>query len=117
VIGLCNQPEAKRVIRQSDIGEVTCSVFLKPEGENYVGQTPTAGCPTNVRGAVRITNTILLHQAGMDTQDRALMQLAIWYGVRKSDLISFVGLANSYSASGIANPYGRFEVGVKSDLL
>jgi hypothetical protein len=55
LIGLCNQPEAKRVVQQSDIGEAACSVFLKPEGENYIGETPAEGCATNVRGAVRIT--------------------------------------------------------------
>lgn len=70
LVGLCDRPEAKRVVRQSDLGEYTCSVFLKPEGENYLGETPSAGCPTNFRGAVRITNTITLHKTGMDTQDR-----------------------------------------------
>jgi hypothetical protein len=70
LIGLCNKPERQRIIRQSDLGQVTCSVFLKPVGENYVGETPAAGCPTNFRGAVRITNTITLHKTGMDTQDR-----------------------------------------------
>ena len=70
LIGLCDRAEAERVVKQSDLGEVTCSVFLRPVGENYVGQTPSQGCPTNVRGAVRITNTITLHPTGMDTQDR-----------------------------------------------
>lgn len=70
LIGLCDRPEAKRVVRQSDLGERACSVFLKPSGENYVGETPPEGCRTNVRGAVKITNTIVLHQAGMDTLDR-----------------------------------------------
>lgn len=69
-IGLCSQPDAKRVIQQSDLGESSCRVILQPEGENYLGETPPSGCPTNVRGAVKITNTILLHPAGMDTQDR-----------------------------------------------
>lgn len=69
-IGLCNQPEQKRVVKQSDLGESSCRVILQPEGENYLGETPPEGCPTNVRGAVKITNTILLHQTGMDTQDR-----------------------------------------------
>ena len=70
LIGLCDRPEAKRVVQQSQLGERACSVFLKPSGENYVGETPPEGCPTNVRGAVRITNTIVLHKAGMDTLDR-----------------------------------------------
>ncbi len=69
-IGFCNQPEQKRVVQKSDIGELSCRVMLQPEAENYKGETPSEGCPTNVRGAVRITNTILLHQTGMDTQDR-----------------------------------------------
>jgi hypothetical protein len=70
LIGLCNQPEAERVVRQGELGKPTCSVFLKPVGGNYVGETPAEGCPTNYRGAVKITNTITLHQSGMDTQDR-----------------------------------------------
>ena len=70
LIGLCDRPEAKRVISQSELGEYTCSVFLKPVADTYVGQTPAKGCPTNYRGAVRITNTITLHKTGMDTQDR-----------------------------------------------
>jgi hypothetical protein len=69
-IGLCNQPEQMRVVKKSDIGESSCRVILQPEGEDYQGETPHEGCPTNVRGAVKITNTILLHQTGMDTQDR-----------------------------------------------
>lgn len=70
LIGLCNQPEARRTVRQSEVGKPTCSVFLKPVGENYVGETPVEGCPTSYRGAVTITNTITLHKTGMDTQDR-----------------------------------------------
>ncbi len=70
LIGLCNRPEAKRVVRQSDLGEYTCSVFLKPFGDTYIGETPLEGCPTKYRGAERITNMILLHKTGMDTQDR-----------------------------------------------
>ncbi|GAB4210477.1 MAG: chromophore lyase CpcT/CpeT [Coleofasciculaceae cyanobacterium] len=70
LIGLCNKPEHLRVIRQSDLGQVTCSIFLKPVGNNYVGETPAEGCPSSYKGAVRITNTITLHETGMDTQDR-----------------------------------------------
>lgn len=68
--GFCNQPEQMRLVKKSDIGESSCRVILQPEAENYRGETPSEGCPTNVRGAVKITNTILLHQTGMDTQDR-----------------------------------------------
>jgi len=70
LIGFCNQPEQMRVVKKSDIGESSCRVILQPEAENYKGETPSEGCPTNVRGAVKITNTILLHKTGMDTQDR-----------------------------------------------
>lgn len=69
-IGLCNQPEQMRVVKKSDLDESLCRVILQPEGKNYKGETPPEGCPTNVRGAVKITNTILLHQTGMDTEDR-----------------------------------------------
>ncbi|MCU0534095.1 MAG: chromophore lyase CpcT/CpeT [Hydrococcus sp. Prado102] len=69
-IGLCNKPETQRVIQLSNLGEFVCSVFLKPTDKGYFGETPPQGCPANVRGAVKITNTILLHSEGMDTWDR-----------------------------------------------
>lgn len=70
-MGLCNQPEAKRVVSLSDMGEAKCSVFLKRDGENYVGETPAEGCPSDYKGAVKVTNRIILHKTGMDTLDRA----------------------------------------------
>lgn len=70
LIGLCNKPETERILNLTDIGESVCSVFLKPSQEGYTGETPPQGCPANVRGAVRITNTIILRSDGMDTWDR-----------------------------------------------
>ena len=64
----CNQAAPQLV--QEDLGESVCSVYLKPLIAVYVGNTPTGGCPANVRGAVKITNTIVLHADGMDTYDR-----------------------------------------------
>jgi len=69
-IGLCTKPEAERTVQRKDIGETNCSVFLQRKGENYIGETSAAGCPSNYKGATRITNRIVLHQAGMDTLDR-----------------------------------------------
>lgn len=71
LIGLCSKPEAKRVVKLNDIGAAKCSVFLKPDGENYIGETPKAGCPSDYKGAVKVTNRIVLHSTGMDTLDRA----------------------------------------------
>lgn len=68
--GLCGKPEAERIVKISDIGESKCSVFLQRQSKNYVGDTKTGGCPSDYKGAVRITNHIVLHQAGMDTLDR-----------------------------------------------
>ncbi|WP_199329359.1 chromophore lyase CpcT/CpeT [Coleofasciculus sp. FACHB-1120] len=70
-IGLCSQPEAKRVVRLSDVGSAKCSVFLKRDGDHYIGETPEAGCPSDYKGAVKVTNRIVLHSTGMDTLDRA----------------------------------------------
>lgn len=69
-IGLCNQPEAARAVKLSDLGKPVCNVFLKRSGDDYAGRTPIDGCPAHVRGAVRITNQIMLHPSGMDTWDR-----------------------------------------------
>ncbi|MBO1346093.1 MAG: chromophore lyase CpcT/CpeT [Hormoscilla sp. GUM202] len=70
LVGLCNRPEPQRVVSSSEIGNPICSVFLSPEGDRYIGQTQPGGCPTNYRGAVKITNRIILHSEGMDTTDR-----------------------------------------------
>lgn len=66
--GLCEQAEP--TAESSDLGSLVCIVSLRPSALGYVGTTPDEGCPVNLRGAVRLTNTIVLHQAGMDTWDR-----------------------------------------------
>jgi len=68
--GFCNQPAADRQVSVAELGQPVCSVFLRRSGENYIGNTPADGCPANVRGAVRITNHIVLYANGMDTWDR-----------------------------------------------
>lgn len=69
-VNFCEKSEAERVVQSDAIGKPICSVFLKRSGKDYVGRTPVDGCPANVRGAVRITNRIVLHSTGMDTWDR-----------------------------------------------
>ena len=68
LIGLCDKPQTERIT--SDVGTPVCRVTIKPVGADYIGETPPEGCPANVRGAVRITNRIILHSTGMDTLDR-----------------------------------------------
>lgn len=76
-VQLCEQSQP--VMKTTDLGEYVCSVFLEPVGDRssratssdrYIGETPPEGCPTNYRGAVKITNKIILHDQGMDTNDR-----------------------------------------------
>lgn len=69
-ISFCNRPQAQRTVQLADLGEGVCSVFLTPVEGGYRGITQAGGCPANVRGASYITNTILLHETGMDTWDR-----------------------------------------------
>jgi len=69
-VNVCDKPLGDRRLKSNDLGRPVCSVFLKPSGLDYVGNTPVDGCPANIRGAVRITNHIVLHQTGMDTWDR-----------------------------------------------
>jgi CpeT/CpcT family (DUF1001) len=69
-IGLCDRPQEQRLVRLGDLSDAECSVFLVPVNNIYIGNTQVGGCSTNIRGAVRITNTIFLHAAGMDTWDR-----------------------------------------------
>lgn len=69
-VGFCQKPEAERTIQLSLMKPRHCSVFLEPVENGYLGNTQPGGCPTNFRGAVKITNTIKLNAAGMDTLDR-----------------------------------------------
>lgn len=66
--GLCQQAEP--TIDANVLGQLVCVVGLRPSSLGYVGSTPDGGCPVNLRGAVRLTNTVVLHQDGMDTWDR-----------------------------------------------
>lgn len=70
LIGFCQKPENTRQLKLSDLTEADCSVFLKPIPDGYQGETPAQGCPANVRGAVKITNTVILNSSGMETWDR-----------------------------------------------
>lgn len=69
-IGLCDRPDTDRIVHTEELGETTCRVFLRPFTSGYIGKTPIGGCPATVRGAVTITNTVILHDDGMDTWDR-----------------------------------------------
>lgn len=70
LINFCNRSTRERTVKLSDLGKPVCNVYLTRSGENYIGITPTQGCPANFRGAVRITNTIVLSKTGMNTWDR-----------------------------------------------
>jgi hypothetical protein len=52
------------------VPEAVCVVNLRPSALGYVGSTPLEGCPIELQGATRLTNIIVLHDAGMDTWDR-----------------------------------------------
>jgi hypothetical protein len=72
--GFCNHNEIERNFTTNQLGEYVCQVILTPVISIYRGETPPEGCKANVRGAVRITNTIILHSQGMDTWDRGFDQ-------------------------------------------
>lgn len=68
-IGLCTRPNP--TVSLDDLGEVACTISLRAASiGGFVGSTPAEGCPASVRGAVKITNVVVLHEAGMDTWDR-----------------------------------------------
>ena len=67
-INFCNSET--KAVSKSSLGKLVCTVTLKPYLSIYSGTTPPEGCPASVRGAVTITNRIILHQDGMDTWDR-----------------------------------------------
>ncbi|MEM8639704.1 MAG: chromophore lyase CpcT/CpeT [Cyanobacteria bacterium P01_G01_bin.54] len=69
-VGACDRPVTERPDLDSSLGEAVCSIFFEWEERANVGTTPPEGCPTQFRGAVRITNTVILNDQGMDTWDR-----------------------------------------------
>ncbi|HEY9906662.1 MAG TPA: chromophore lyase CpcT/CpeT [Thermosynechococcaceae cyanobacterium] len=69
-VNFCDKPATERQVQPQELGTSVCSVFLKQSGEDYVGNTPPTGCSANVRGAVKITNHIVLKKTGMQTWDR-----------------------------------------------
>ncbi|MEL6605783.1 MAG: chromophore lyase CpcT/CpeT [Cyanobacteria bacterium J06614_10] len=70
LVGLCEQP-SPRAISAADMGEQVCTVSLRASAVGgFVGSTPLGGCVASVRGAVSITNVVVLHEDGMDTWDR-----------------------------------------------
>ncbi|MFP4299769.1 MAG: chromophore lyase CpcT/CpeT [Spirulinaceae cyanobacterium] len=69
-IGLCEQPRVERIVGRDRITDGNCSVYLVPWHNLYIGHTQPGGCPADFRGAVKVTNTIVLHSAGMNTWDR-----------------------------------------------
>lgn len=76
--GFCQQ--AQRTIAPDDLGDQVCTVSLRSSSLGYVGSTSDEGCPVNVRGAVRLTNIVVLHADGMDTWDRGFDEndLQVW---------------------------------------
>ena len=66
--GICQRAEP--TVDAEALGNMVCVVALRPAPLGYVGSTPSDGCPVNLQGAVRLTNTIVLHRDGMDTWDR-----------------------------------------------
>ncbi|MEM8807159.1 MAG: chromophore lyase CpcT/CpeT [Cyanobacteria bacterium P01_G01_bin.38] len=78
-VGFCNDPSGPvfdhrasndRLVPTAALGEQICTVALRPSPLGMVGSTPSGGCPASVRGAVSITNVVVLHVDGMDTWDR-----------------------------------------------
>jgi len=69
-INFCQGDRQKKRLKPADLGQLVCSIRLKPLLSVYVGQTPPGGCPTTARGAAIITNAIVLHEQGMETWDR-----------------------------------------------
>lgn len=70
-INFCQQKKAARIIKESNITNAKCSVFLQKIADRiYRGETQTGGCAINYKGAVKITNTIELKPAQMTTYDR-----------------------------------------------
>ncbi|MGF1491650.1 MAG: chromophore lyase CpcT/CpeT [Microcoleaceae cyanobacterium] len=93
-VNFCGQPEDLRIVQRQSLGNYRCSVFLEQAETEYVGQTQVGGCPANYRGAVRVTNQIILRSEGMETLDRGFDQAGnqVWgaenapYRYRRIDL-------------------------------
>ena len=69
-VNFCDKALESRIILLKDLNKEVCSLFLQRSGDVYTGFTPPNGCPSNVRGAVRVTNRVILQKSGMQTWDR-----------------------------------------------
>jgi len=70
LIGMCDKPEAERVVAFDAMGKRECAVFLKKYGQIYAGLTPGQGCESEYNGAVRVTSKATLTPEGMDSWDQ-----------------------------------------------
>ncbi|MEA5466369.1 chromophore lyase CpcT/CpeT [Leptothoe sp. PORK10 BA2] len=75
-----SEPTFVATVEAIELGNLVCTVSLRPSVLGYVGSTPEEGCPVDLRGAVRLTNTIVLHQDGMDSWDRGFDEngIQVW---------------------------------------
>ncbi|MBP0002047.1 MAG: chromophore lyase CpcT/CpeT [Cyanobacteria bacterium SID2] len=86
-VGLCDRPREQRNVQFEEFGDAICQLNLYRDGEIYRGATPESGCPTNYGGAVRITNTVELSEATMETWDRGFDEngMQVWGAEDRSD--------------------------------
>ena len=52
--GLCNLPLNQRIGNPSDVDHLECRMYFQQEGSDFVGGTPSNGCPSNYQGATRL---------------------------------------------------------------
>lgn len=69
LIGACDQ-KRKPMIAPEDLVDIQCAVQLTRSGDNFVGSTPEAGCPSNFGGASKSTSQVTLEENMIRAWDR-----------------------------------------------
>jgi CpeT protein len=66
----CNKPLSERKLRKDDLVVNRCTTYLRKSGDLFKGGTLGDGCPSDIRGAVRVTNVVELGKSHMLSWDR-----------------------------------------------
>ena len=70
VTKMCGIPESERVLQASDLVLNKCTTYLRKSEKGYTGGTLPEGCPSDIRGAVKVSNQVNLGSHHMTSWDR-----------------------------------------------
>lgn len=69
-VGACAAPERLRPTRATVVERAGCAVYLRPDGEGFVGATRGQSCASSLQGASYATSEVTLTPTGLRSWDR-----------------------------------------------